>query len=87
LADKLAPFVVQIKRGDRGSSSGGSSDEEPTLPKKVFRPIVLSRMEQTDIRAGFRVIGLDSIGLVQIAEDTNRLHPKFSLVDPPSRSP
>jgi hypothetical protein len=80
---------VQFQDLDCRSPDPGQSldPQKITTPGEMDAPTVLPGMKQANPRTRDRLVALGLGGLAVVAEDTNRLPPEFSLVDPPIRSP
>ena len=90
--DKPLAKVDSIVEIDLQNDDGGPPDGRPpyqprSLPGKMPRPLVPPRMKEGNELFRPGIDPGDIRPFVTVAEDANRLHPKFSLVDPPSRSP
>jgi hypothetical protein len=57
------------------------------IQPEVIRPSIDPRVEKPAERAGLPDDRSDVATFMTVAEDTIRLHPMFSLVDPQRRSP
>ena len=78
--------VVHLEYVDGRPANGRAADQRTALEAEVICPLVPSRMVKPRELAGRRVQPAQVRPLEGIAEDTNRLHPKFYLVDPQRRS-
>ena len=77
---------VDFQGDDCRPAIRGQTYQHGSIPTKMAGPFVTAGVEQCDDLSGLGIDSGDIRPLVKIAEDTNRLHPKFSLVDPQRRS-
>ena len=85
-AEQDSSIFVHSQDRDRGSARRSSAQDQGPAQLEVIRPNLGPRVEEA---LDLACIGFNSrqiCSLECVAEDTNRLHPKFYLVDPQRRS-
>lgn len=87
LGDQLLPnlhakLVVDLQEIDGNAADGRSPEKVRTLPSEMRCPFVAAGVEERRKLSSDGIDAADIRPLKGIAEDANRLHLKFSIVDP-----